>query len=330
MELGYTTRLVDRSVAGAPDSPTGPAARPSTHEQTASGGTAPSAPETRLLVRRQWRHLTAQVLAEPSCVGPVMIASVPQTQLILQLSGTLDLSLCTDDGRSRQYRTLPGTLYLTAANRPDYELTWLNVSAEPVRVLEIYLDDEFLAQTAAADAGLDAARLELHDGTDLDNPLLRQLGHALARELTRPESQNELYADTAARMLAMQLARGHSTVQPREKTRLSVLPARTLRRLADHVRARLAGPITLDELAAVAGLSPYHFARVFRRSVGQSPNAYVIAQRLAHAAHLLRQRSLSIPQVAERVGYQDVRHFARLFRRQVGCSPADYVRQRTR
>ncbi len=284
----------------------------------------------RLLAGRRWQHLTAQVVAKPSELAPVTVASVPQTQLILLLSGSLDMTLHTRDGRPRCYHTPPGTLYLTAANQPDYEMAWRNVSPEPVRTVELYLDNDLLAQTAAADAGIDFARVELHDGTGLDDPLLRQLVRAIAQELPRPESQNELYADTAARMLAMQLVRSHATVNPRESVRAGTVPPRTLRRLADHVRARLSGPITLNELAAVAGLSPYHFARVFRRTTGQSPNAYVIAQRLARAAHLLRRTRLSVAQVAGEVGYENVRHFARLFRRQVGCSPAEYVRQRLR
>ncbi len=251
-----------------------------------------------------------------------MFPSGSQTQVMLQLSGDMDLRVNTD-GRERRYQTRPGNLSLTSAHLPDFEMAWQSRSPAPIRLLELCLDNELLVQTATADAGLDAAKLELHDGSGLDDPLLRALGEEIVRELDAPESQGELYIETAARMLAMQLVRRHANVRPRQQTdAFTALPPQTLRRLRDHVCARLQAPITLGELAAVAGLSPYHFARVFRRTTGQSPNGYVIAQRLAHAAHLLRRTRLTVAHVASEVGYQDARHFSRLFRRQFGCSPA--------
>ena len=279
---------------------------------------------------RRWQHLAAQIFHRPSRLAPAMFASSAQTQVMLQLSGSLEVSLDTD-GRHRHYHTTPGSLFLTSPNQPDFEMAWQSTSAEPVSFLELCLDNDLLAQTAAADAGLDAARLELRDGSNLDDPLLGQLCGGLARELSRPESRSELYADTAARMLAMQLVRQHGVVRPRAREpRLSPLPPQTVRRLGEHVRARLGQPVTLDELAAVAGLSPYYFCRVFRRTVGASPNEYVIAQRLAHAAHLLRRTRLTVAHVASEVGYASERHFARLFRRRYGCSPVEWARQRLR
>ena len=132
-------------------------------------------------------------------------------------------------------------------------------------------------------------------------------------------------------MLAMQLVRHHATVRPApHSASFAALSPRTLRRLRDHVCARLRASITLGELAAVAGLSPYHFARVFRRTTGQSPNGYVIAQRLTHAAHLLRRTRLTVAHVASEVGYQDARHFSRLFQRRFGCPPARWGREQLR
>ncbi len=198
-------------------------------------------------------------------------------------------------------------------------------------MLLLYLDNDLLAQAAAADAGLDAgiARLELRNGTNLEDPLLRQLAYAVAGELQQPESQTELYADTTARMLAAQLVRRHGTVTPKERaSRFPTLSPQCMRRLNDYVRTHLKESITLDGLAAVAGLSPYHFCRAFRRTVGQSPYQYVIAQRLARAAHLLGRTRLTVAHVASEVGYQSVPHFSLLFARHVGCPPAAFGRCR--
>ena len=168
-----------------------------------------------LVARREWSYLSVQVLVEPSAVGPKMVPTVPQTQVLLQFSGAMDMSLNTD-GRERRYHTGPGTLYLTSAHQSDYEMTWRATSSEPVSFLELRLDNDLLAQSATADAGLDAARLELRDGTGLDDPLLGELCRAIGQDLSQPEAHSQLYADTAARMLAMRLVRRHGTVQPGE------------------------------------------------------------------------------------------------------------------
>ncbi len=271
--------------------------------------------------RRQWQHLNVQVFTEPSDLDPKMVTPPPQTQVLLQLSGEIDLRLNTD-GRERRHHTGPGTLYLTPAHQPDYEMEWRATAPAPVSFLEVCLDNDLLAQTAAADAGLDAARLVLRDDSGLDDPLLGELCRATGRDLDRPESYSQLYVDTAARMLAMHLVRCHGAVHPLERVpRFALLPSPVLRQVQDYVRAHLKQPLTLEELAAVAGLSPYYFCRIFRRTTGHSPNSYVIGQRLAYAAHLLRRKGMPPAQVAGEVGYANVRHFTLLFRRRYGCSP---------
>jgi AraC family transcriptional regulator len=276
------------------------------------------------------RHLIAQIHREPDRIAPTMIASTPLTKFVLLLSGSLYLNVFKD-GRPccRDYHALPGSLCLSPPHRPDYELEYRNESPQPMRTLHLYLHDGLLAQTAAADADLDAARLELPEDHILDDPLIVQLVSNIAREIGQPEARNDLYADTAARMLAIQLVRRHGvTRELKRKTRGAALSPGCLRKLGEYVREHLHRSITLDELAAVASLSPYHFCRAFQRTTGQSPNRYVIAQRMGRAAHLLRSTHLTVTHVASEVGYESVSHFSELFKRHTGYSPGTYVRHR--
>ena len=100
------------------------------------------------------------------------------------------------------------------------------------------------------------------------------------------------------------------------------LSARRLKAVLGYIREHLHAALTLRDLAAVAHLSPYHFARRFKESTGLSPHQYVIARRIEWAKELLRgEEDLSLAQVAARVGFWDQGHFTRHFKRLVGVTP---------
>lgn len=81
----------------------------------------------------------------------------------------------------------------------------------------------------------------------------------------------------------------------------------------------------LDDLAALAGLSRYHFIRVFREATGQSPHAYVTTRRLGLARRLLA-RGERPAEVAIACGFADQAHLTRLFRQAFGLAPGRYAR----
>jgi AraC family transcriptional regulator len=100
------------------------------------------------------------------------------------------------------------------------------------------------------------------------------------------------------------------------------LPRRKLDAVIAYIHRHLATGMTLRELAAVAHLSPYHFARMFKKSTGFSPHRYVIALRVERAKDLLRSDDdVSLAQVAARAGFWDQGHFTRHFKRLVGITP---------
>src|SRR3984885_12654226 len=85
-----------------------------------------------------------------------------------------------------------------------------------------------------------------------------------------------------------------------------VPPARYLLRAKDLVDARYADPITVDDLAAAAGLSRAHFSRMFTRTFGESPRSYLQTRRLERAAALLRYTDRSVADIAVMVGLRNV------------------------
>jgi AraC family transcriptional regulator, arabinose operon regulatory protein len=95
-------------------------------------------------------------------------------------------------------------------------------------------------------------------------------------------------------------------------------------RALDAMHYRMAEPITVRELAAVAGLSPSRFAHLFRRTVGAPPLQHLHALRMRRARQLLEESSLPIRDVMRHVGWNDPSHFAKDFKRRFGVGPRRY------
>ena len=101
-------------------------------------------------------------------------------------------------------------------------------------------------------------------------------------------------------------------------------PARHLLRAKDLIDARYAEDLTVADLAAVAGLSPAHFSREFRRTFGESPHRYLLTRRLERAAALLRNTDGSVTDICFAVGLTSLGSFTTTFTRVYGMSPTAY------
>jgi AraC-like DNA-binding protein len=104
-------------------------------------------------------------------------------------------------------------------------------------------------------------------------------------------------------------------------------PARHLLRAKDLADARYAEPLTVSEMAAVAGLSRAHFIREFRGTFGDSPHGYLMTRRLERAAALLRNTDRQVADICMTVGLSSVGSFTTSFKRMFGCPPTAYRRR---
>ena len=98
------------------------------------------------------------------------------------------------------------------------------------------------------------------------------------------------------------------------------------KRLVEYIAKRLDKKISLIDLASVAKLSPYHFARAFRQSFGEPPHRYVMSRRMERAKTLLENPAAAVTEIAIAVGFADPSSFASAFRRSVGTTPTNYRR----
>ena len=102
-----------------------------------------------------------------------------------------------------------------------------------------------------------------------------------------------------------------------------------IHKVSTHIVSNLGRTITNQELATVAGISIFHFARVFRRSFGDSPRRYILRRKIERAQGLMLTTADSLADVALDCGFGDQAHFGRLFRELIGESPGAWRRART-
>ena len=99
------------------------------------------------------------------------------------------------------------------------------------------------------------------------------------------------------------------------------LPPVVTQRMCEYIESHLDQKITLQALAAIAGLSTRHFARAFNQSMGTPPHGYLLSWRLERAERMLRETQVPLSEIAAATGFSDQSHLARHFRRRTGMSP---------
>ena len=104
------------------------------------------------------------------------------------------------------------------------------------------------------------------------------------------------------------------------------LSPRQLKPVINYISDHLDQDLGLEELAAIAQLSQYHFSRAFKRSTGMSPHQYVIRQRVDRAKLLLRKEKMSICEVAIACGFTHQSHLNRHFKRLTGITPKTFLK----
>lgn len=200
---------------------------------------------------------------------------------------------------------------------------------------EVEQDDVYLhlapnyIKKVALESDLNPDKVELVTTFGKRNPHIAQLAQLAFDELQRNETVtgSNLYADSLANILAIQLLRDYSSHSlPPERTYANGLPRHKLVRVLDLINSDLSADLPLQVLAQTAGLSEYHFLRLFKQSTGITPHQYVLRQRIGRAKQLLTESDLSITEISYSLGFSTPAHFTHHFRRQTGMTPSDLRR----
>jgi AraC family transcriptional regulator len=152
-------------------------------------------------------------------------------------------------------------------------------------------------------------------------PSICALVDNMQREIDAGCPAGRLYGEQLSMALAAYLAGRYarpSTKQEHPKPQLSQAKLRDVR---DYVRMNLASDLSVFELSKIARLSPFHFSRLFKNSVGMTPCQYVIRERIEEGGRMLRTGKESIAEIALVVGFSSQSHFTDIFRKITGSTP---------
>ncbi|BAC91168.1 helix-turn-helix domain-containing protein [Gloeobacter violaceus] len=227
----------------------------------------------------------------------------------------------TVDGKSKTIDSIPGGVGIYPANR--WQTFYWHQEAE---FLQLYLEPMLLNQLGTELYDKDQIEL-IPQLTSCIDPLIYQIAIALKTTLETDGVGSKLYSDLMANALAVHILCRYSTNKSSIQHDSGRLSDQQLDRVINYIDEHLDQNLSLAELAALARLSSYHFARLFKRSTGIAPHQYHIRRRVERAKRLLLARELSIAEVAQVVGFASQGHLNYHFKRVVGIAPKAFLRQ---
>ncbi len=196
--------------------------------------------------------------------------------------------------------------------------------AQRVETLVLSLEPSLLLDAALAHNFVNReAEIKLRASVALGDNRIRRFASDLRDELTDERRGRDSFVAALVEQLTIHLLREHAIFRQSSALELSRvgLVDRRIRRAIELMHAHKERDLPLDELAAAAYLSPFHFARLFKKLTGTTPHAYLAAVRIAEAERLLAATDSSVTEISQQVGYASSSHFAKAFRNATGLSP---------
>ena len=162
------------------------------------------------------------------------------------------------------------------------------------------------------------------DSLAFPDPLIVQTVSSLLRAMQI--GVPDIYAQTAACWLATHLLSAHCGWRTLDARKPPTISRARLDVVREMIRVHFAEPLTLEILAAEAGISKFHFARLFRQMTGATPHAYILQVRMEAARSLLTETDLRVKQIAAQTGFSNVDAFSSAFTRRQGVTPSEFRR----
>ena len=246
----------------------------------------------------------------------VVVPPVSDFTIVSYLRGATLMERRCEGAWTRTYCGPGDVSLLTRSQRSHWHWT------EEIDVSHVYLSESLVSGICAEVTDRSIADVRLQDVVKTHDPIVTATVAAITGEARQQAFGSGLYVEAAATQLVVHLLRKYARVTFRERTGEGRLSPAQVRRMMDYIESRLHEQLSLETLAAVAGMGVWTFTRHFRESFGRTPHAYIIERRIDRARRLLVEGSLPIKEVASVCGFADQAHMTRLFRAHLHTTPA--------
>ncbi|HTR14207.1 MAG TPA: AraC family transcriptional regulator [Roseiarcus sp.] len=270
---------------------------------------------------RGWTTLSAELWSHP--MGKVFSIEQQSVEVVIALSGTDGLVTRTAAGRQEQSRPEAGTVWLVPTDVGPEEIA---LSAPMPRALHLFLPlRQFDALAEQYSLSKSLVRAVQYVG-GLNDDLIRHVGASVLSELTEQTATTRMVAEMSSLMLATRLIQNYvdRNLVDRITGAAQTLDHARMRRVLDYIDQHLEEDFTVTDLAAVAHLSVFHFARTFAATMGMPPQRYVSQRRLAAAKQMISVGKFPLSEIAFRSGFSSQASFTRAFRRATNMTPGEF------
>ena len=211
----------------------------------------------------------------------------------------------------------PGKLCILPAG---HQSSW--VINGDLRLAHLYISPQLFALNCVTLLDREPREMLLRENTFLDDPLQAERFHRLIG-MNWNEPGERLHTSSQAHALLDDLMLSQVGLRDGLHVKGGLAP-HLRRQLVEFIEHNLDQPLSLDELAGRCALSEYHFARMFRESIGLPPHQYLLARRLNRARELLRSSSRAFGDIALECGFASASHFSNRFKQAMGATPGAY------
>jgi AraC family transcriptional regulator len=246
----------------------------------------------------------------------VVVPPVSDFTIVSYLRGATLMERRCEGAWTRTYCGPGDVSLLTRSQRSHWHWT------EEIDVSHVYLSESLVSGICAEVTDRSIADVRLQDVVKTHDPIVTATVAAITGEARQQAFGSGLYVEAAATQLVVHLLRKYARVTFRERTGEGRLSPAQVRRMMDYIESRLHEQLSLETLAAVAGMGVWTFTRHFRESFGRTPHAYIIERRIDRARRQLAQSSLPIKEVASACGFADQAHMTRVFQAHLHTTPA--------
>lgn len=207
----------------------------------------------------------------------------------------------------------PGCLSFVPNGQPNEVYCEQNID-----IMIIEINQDYIKQT------LGINNLELKEVRGIMDNMIYQLALYLREEQKCGKIASKIFSESIIAGLAIQIGTKYNINKKEIYAPKGKLSSTQLKHLIDYCNSNIESDISIEKLSKQVNLSPFHFIRSFKNTVGLTPYQYIVHMRIEKSKQLIKQNKYSLMEIALRLGYSDQSHFSNSFKKIIGITPHDF------